>query len=473
MVQPASIQTLKATLNSFEPATVAGKELKSVLSLYLNMEPQLPKEDVISGLQEALPVETLFNFDVISGPTILFKVLRDYMLHQEHTYIPYPHRRELSYGIANSFFENPEDRDYALACLNHLRKPVLDNVSHSPNQSVTTSHPNDRSEENARKLAHSIAQRFKMNEDRFNGKAGEDIEEYFKTYETAILDYKIDNTSKFQYLHNLFDNEAKRFYRDNVYPVSHTYEEAKRKMVMQYNNITTQNRMRQFLKNISLSSIMDKESCDITVALEKLRSTINKYTPLGPESHRSDATKVEYLYEAVVGHSWAASALTNCYSSTPPWDFDRFCSALNAAWLQEQRRVHAQGETPTEINKSASIFWETQRSYGKMFNRYSKRGMQRNMSNVRCWNCNERGHISSKCPKKKEMTKNVNNAIRRNPKNAAKILFELCRDYDNEESKSDSSSESENESSSDDDQNVINNLSKHNDRDSDESDEDF
>ena len=107
------------------------------------------------------------------------------------------------------------------------------------------------------------------------------------------------------------------------------------KMVAQYNNVTTQNRMRQYLQNLKLSSVMEKENCDVTAGLENLRTQINKFTPLGPPNYRFDESKVEYMYEAVVGHSWAASALTNCFSCDPPWNFDKFCSALNAAWLQE------------------------------------------------------------------------------------------------------------------------------------------
>lgn len=107
------------------------------------MDLQLPNEEVIAGLQEALPVEKLFNFDIISGPTLFFNVLLDYMLHQNHIYIPNPHYRELSYGIANSCLTNPEDKDYALACLSHLRKPSLDNELHSAHQSATRSHSNE------------------------------------------------------------------------------------------------------------------------------------------------------------------------------------------------------------------------------------------------------------------------------------------------------------------------------------------
>lgn len=84
MVQPTQLASLKTTINSFERHSAAGKELKYVLFLYMNMSPQLGKAEIISGLQDALPVETLLHHYIISGTIILYKVLRDYLVLQGH-----------------------------------------------------------------------------------------------------------------------------------------------------------------------------------------------------------------------------------------------------------------------------------------------------------------------------------------------------------------------------------------------------
>lgn len=73
----------------------------------------------------------------------------------------------------------------------------------------TNSYENHDSES---KLAHNISQRFK-NEDRFTGKLGENIEEYLGNYEVACEDYNLSETQKLRHLHNLFDEDAKRFFR--------------------------------------------------------------------------------------------------------------------------------------------------------------------------------------------------------------------------------------------------------------------
>lgn len=74
---------------------------------------------------------------------------------------------------------------------------------------------------------------------RFKATLREYIEEFFKTYETTTVDYKLGNLLKLQYLYNIFDGETKRVYSDEVNANLLTYEDVKSKMIEQYNNATT------------------------------------------------------------------------------------------------------------------------------------------------------------------------------------------------------------------------------------------
>ena len=66
---------------------------------------------------------------------------------------------------------------------------------------------------------------------------------------------------------------------------------------------------------------MENVNCDLSGALDKLRKTINKFALQGPLTYRSEEAKVEYLSDAVVGQTWASSALTNCYVQKNPCSF--------------------------------------------------------------------------------------------------------------------------------------------------------
>ena len=112
------------------------------------------------------------------------------------------------------------------------------------------------------------------------------------------------------------------------------------------NSITRQNRIRKLLQNLRLSQILKTKNCSVSEALAELCENITQYTPQGPPARRSDPDKTEYLYDAVIGTEWAKPVLTQSLASTPPWTFQQMCSALDAAWLQEQKQNESRKPDP-------------------------------------------------------------------------------------------------------------------------------
>lgn len=106
-----------------------------------------------------------------------------------------------------------------------------------------------------RKLAYKVFRRFQYTDDRFNGTKWQDIEDVFKTYETASLDYKLSLDLQHHTFHNLFVGEAKRYYCNKVAQYFTEYDESKAfmiQMIQSCNNVTNQNRTRTYLQKISL-----------------------------------------------------------------------------------------------------------------------------------------------------------------------------------------------------------------------------
>lgn len=138
-----------------------------------------------------------------------------------------------------------------------------------------------------------MSQRFKNTENRFSGNTGEDVEECFKKYETSSNDYKLTPALQLQYLNNLFNGDAKLYFRDKVTPIAALCDVIKQIIMEHYNNATVQHRTRQYLQSITLSFVMEKENCLVNVGLEKVQDIINKFTPLGQPSQRFDSSKLE------------------------------------------------------------------------------------------------------------------------------------------------------------------------------------
>lgn len=82
---------------------------------------------------------------------------------------------------------------------------------------------------------------------------------------------------------------------------------------------------------------MEMKSYTVSEALEELRDVLTRFDHQGPRAHLSEEDKVDYLYNAVVGQNWSKIVLKECYSSTPPWQFQQLYTSTDAAWLQDQK----------------------------------------------------------------------------------------------------------------------------------------
>lgn len=165
------------------------------------------------------------------------------------------------------FYRNEQECEYAYLSLHRingdLQFPIPDTLAaNAPPPHLVYSGAED-------KIARNIATRFKSTK-KFTGELGDDINEHIGNYLDAANDYKLENLRKLQYFHNIFDGEAKRFYRQNVMGVSQLFIEACTKKGQKYNTITRQNRVRKRLQSLRLSSIVRAKSCTTTEALQEL-----------------------------------------------------------------------------------------------------------------------------------------------------------------------------------------------------------
>lgn len=447
----SGLRALQNQLNTFNPVSNAQKEIKAVLEVYFNAEPQRPNQACIEDLKQDLTVELLYCEENIKGPILLFRLLRDYLVLKGLRYQEDPENRRIMYGLIESFLDSDTDKAYA-------RQRLASKNSNTTAASATDV-PYTRMPEHHddRKIAHNMAVRFKK-DDKFSGKIGEDVNEYIFNYKEAAIDYELSTDQMLKYFHNLFDGEAKSFYRHHVQTYCTSFEEASTKIQLEFNSIARQNRVRKYLQSLSLTSIMEEKSCSVAEGLEKLREVITKFTPQGPRTHRSEEDKVEYLYDAVIGAEWAQPALTQCYATTPPWNFQQLYTALDSVWLQKQKVDEKRGyknDTSRNISTQSSILWEKQGFYGiprnrnsssstpRPFNRHAKH--PHHFKKPRCYNCNSPNHLMKDCKRSPNLMKNVNALLKDNPRSAKTILFELCQQWEDDftESADDESAEND------------------------------
>ena len=206
-----TLEVIRATLYGYRPSSSGQADIKAALATFISQDPQLSNEECINTLRDDLPPEVLCPTEFLKGPTTLFRILRDYLTVKGLQYTPHPRSNRIAYGLVDMFFVDVPDRIIANASLS---------ACHSSSTSPSVNHSNQFSQPTSHlsmdlKIAHSIASRFKR-EERYSGKIGEDINEVIDNYCDAAGDSNLNEDQKLRYFHNVFDGEAKRFYRTSI-----------------------------------------------------------------------------------------------------------------------------------------------------------------------------------------------------------------------------------------------------------------
>lgn len=77
------LPTLNQLFFEYQSASSTSNKFKSALELYINTNPQSEKSEIVSGLQNYLSAEMVFEDNLIKEPMTLFRVLKDYLVLNE------------------------------------------------------------------------------------------------------------------------------------------------------------------------------------------------------------------------------------------------------------------------------------------------------------------------------------------------------------------------------------------------------
>jgi hypothetical protein len=163
--------------------------------------------ECIAGLREDLPPSLLCSWKSTGGTAILYRLIRNYLQKKGAVYTQSTESNRITYGLVPIIYDSQIYRDAALTLLRSFSQSIHDNASTGTgvgSMNIT------RSSEPVSRIAHSMATRFKT-EQNFTGKLGEDLTEHINNFMDAASDYNLTPQQKLDYMHHLFEGEAKRF----------------------------------------------------------------------------------------------------------------------------------------------------------------------------------------------------------------------------------------------------------------------
>jgi hypothetical protein len=350
MAPTISTDRLRAQIDCFNPEAKSTKEPKIVIKNLIEAD-HLEVEDLREALAENLPAEILFSWENMGASgAVGCRILRDLLVHRGVQYIQAPNRR-IHGSLIDTIYPDPEER-LSIVQIFDAQTLIAEQHQSSTNTVMQGHHTTDASPgvlpdtsvgykntTDATRAAHNLGLRFKQVEDKYSGEMSECLSEKLSHYVTAADDYELTNEQRLRFLHNIFTGESLRFYDLNVKGKYTTFSTAVAAMEAEFNSPTRQNRAKNYLKTIRISKVQATERLSTTDALDRIGKLITSMLPQCPRSHRSEAHKVEFLYQAVVGESWASAPLSR--ASGIDSDFQTLFTALHASLHQHHEEAAA------------------------------------------------------------------------------------------------------------------------------------
>ena len=414
---------------------------------------------VKEAFAEMYPPAALFAAPILSMPSV-YSNLRDW-LDSKGAGLRQHSSRRVMMTLATFLYDEAEEREAAtqiagdiIASGRRIRRVTDENVTSqngANNNSRATSH--SASTGNDEQVAHRIAMRFKDESCKFSGDIGQCWNEYVSEYQQVARDYKLTETHKKQFLHNLLKGDAKRFYLNRVHMYTNRFSDAIRMVETEYNSVVRQNRVKNYLNNLRLNKFV-ADGADELSALEKVYRLIIKLSPQVPQSHKGDAHKIEFLRNATVGANWATEPLSRI--ATHGLSFQDVYGELEAALhLQREARLAKARDSITfkkpDVNDEREvpgILYEGQGRY-----QVSKHGVgdRRNsgwkqtrkekkerdpLTIMGCFNCDNPNHLLKNCPlalnARRAAEKRIEYYSKKKGKDASTylVLMDLCEQID-------------------------------------------
>lgn len=182
------MKTLQTSLNGYHPATQATDDFKAVLHLSVNKEPNKEMRPVLKDYKKTCSKTPLLLYcdELIRGRTVLYRVLRDYLVLKHFHHERHPTTNKIMFGLVHCFLSE-KDLEYAFKRLSNLRESgdspqVINFLSGNP-QNIA-----GRSLDNQKKLL-TICLNDSWKDERFSGKLVENAQDYLNTDEEPCLDY--------------------------------------------------------------------------------------------------------------------------------------------------------------------------------------------------------------------------------------------------------------------------------------------
>jgi hypothetical protein len=124
------------------------------------------------------------------------------------------------------------------------------------------------------RTAHQASQRFNNKGAQKAGIMEESLNDKFQIYLTVANDYQLSEAQKLSLVHNLFEGDALRYYNTNVQGKAKSITDVHVEMLLEFNSMTCQCRVKNQLRALRLTTMVETKQLTESEALDFIREKI-------------------------------------------------------------------------------------------------------------------------------------------------------------------------------------------------------
>lgn len=239
---------------------------------------------------------------------------------------------------------------------------------------------------------------------------------------------------------------AKRFYIRNGDGKARRFRDVAAIMEREYNCLSRQHHIAAYLRNLRIQKFCSRSS-SLSDALDRLHEEICKLAPQGLMYCRSERNRIEYLQNAVIGHSWARDACSRANAALI--SYRELYGQLEAAIQleQEEKIGRVRDQKSLQLDSLSTDDFQNPEPNETLFtgqsryknrlraSRTSKFHHESRKRNFTSCNCGKRGHVIAECRQRKDLTNTAANRVQYLRRNGYKdqnkvlkrVLYEICQ----------------------------------------------
>lgn len=376
-----------------------------------NVDPAITGDALKEYIAEMFPPAHLFGKEIADMPCVWME-LRSYLDGHGARLAQHSSRR-IMLTLANGLYHEAEDRTAAMEMANEIIASGRRNRqgSHAPQNEQSTSTQQATRQGDSwsdDRVAHNVAMRLKDSDKKFTGNLGECWMEFVDEYQQIARDYKLSQTQKYQYLHNILAKDAQRFYLDRVENYATNFQQAVDMINQEYNSPVRQARVKNYLNSLRISDFVNG-GMEVSAALAKVYRLVLQLSRQVPTSHRGDAHRIEFLRRAVIGYPWSNEPLSRV--ATHKLSFQQIYGELEAALqLEKESKIatlrdkigRSEQQTRDDI---VGVNFAGQGRYSRRREQGSWNRRMNPLSISGCFNCDDRSHMLKDCPKPRNVAR--------------------------------------------------------------------